>query len=80
MQIRKLCGIILSMNPPSAALLEQLAVWPTSASDGPATEHDPGEWGCPGIGFGGDGVGVFERDEVGVALSESYAEVFVRRR
>jgi hypothetical protein len=72
------------MNPPSVALLEQPAVWLTSASasaaDSPATEHDPGEWGCPGIGFAGDGVGVFERDEVGVALSESYAEVFVRRR
>ena len=88
--------MILSMNPPSAALLEQPAVWPVPASvaasvaasvpvpvaaaDGPATEHDPGEWGCPGIGFGGDGVGVFERAEAGVVLSKSYAEVFVRRR
>jgi hypothetical protein len=76
--------MITSMNPPTAALLEQPEVWttaaPVSAADGPATESDSGEWGCPGIGFGSDGDGAFERDEVGVALSESYAEAFARRR
>jgi hypothetical protein len=103
------------MNSPSAALLEQPAVWlaaappvaaPVSAAAAAAaaapvsaaaavaaaalvaaaaadcspTEPDPGEWGCPGIGFGGDGVVVVERDEVGRALVKSYAEAFARRR
>ena len=84
MQSRWLCGIILNMNSPSTALLEQPEVWttaaPVSAAGGPATEPDSGEWWCPGIDFGRHGDGAFERDEVGVALSESYAEAFARRR
>lgn len=72
------------MNPPSAALLEQPAVWPTAApvaaTEGAGVESDPGEWGCPGIGFGSDGQVVIERDEVAEALAESYAKVFARRR
>jgi hypothetical protein len=84
------------MNSPSAALLEQPTVWlaapPVSAAAAAAapvaaaaadcslTEPDPGEWGCPGIGFGSDGAVVVERDEVGRALVKSYAEAFARRR
>ena len=72
------------MNPPSAALLEQPAVWstaaPVSATEGAGVESDPGEWGCPGIGFGSHGQVVIERDEVAEALAESYAKVFARRR
>jgi hypothetical protein len=89
----------MSMNPPSAALLEQPAAWcaasPALASaepvlapapalvpvaDGPATEPGSGEWGRPGIGFGCDRNGAFERDEESTALAESYAEAFARRR
>jgi hypothetical protein len=72
------------MNPPSAALLEQPAVWlaapPAAAVDGAVTGPRPGEWSCPGIGFGGDCQVVIEGDDVGAALSESYAEAFARRR
>ena len=76
------------MNPPSEALLEQPAVWPTPvavalatvASAGVTAEAVSGLWACPGVGLGEDGNGAAERDEVGVALAESYSEAFARQR
>ena len=80
------------MNSPSAALIEQPELWTTavptlaavpvavSVAEVPATESDSGEWGRPGIIFGSDGDGASERNEVGTALAESYAEAFARRR
>jgi hypothetical protein len=78
------------MNPSSAALLEQPAMWPTPVAVALATvavagvavatvaaEAAPGEWACPGVGFDEDGDGV---DEVGVALAGSYSETFARQR
>ena len=96
MNYRRVYGRIKSMNPLSAALLEQLAEqpaeqragapdgWPiavpVSAGGHSAAEPDPGEWGCPGIGFGSNGRVVVEPDKVGAALAESYTEAFARRR
>ena len=51
-----------------------------SAGGHSAAEPDPGEWGCPGIGFGSNGRVVVEPDKVGAALAESYTEAFARRR
>ena len=55
-------------------------VVPVSSGGDSAAEPDPGEWGCPGIGFGSDGRVVVERDKVGAALAASYTEAFARRR
>lgn len=68
------------MNLRPVDILERPIWSPVDSVVAAAVATDLGEWGVPGISFGDDGELLIERDELGNAQSDAFADTFARRR